>query len=310
MQVVDTDSDGFISKDEMFKFFASVFAVLVVFSANTKSVSTNDLRDVVGLAASEKTADFFSVADTNEDDLVDYEEFVKVYREHPEVVTWLHLFNADSPPSFVASHSASLNSSRVSANESDKSEHDGGSDAAVSERDSSSAGLSAAGYQRSEGSLSERNLTGSHSSQRDLNSTLPTDANSSVQDDKPALRITITSAGDVLEITKKFYSNFGILKQRLNLLSPEHLVKLFQEYAPSGGLVYEDFNRLMKEFLPEDSCVMLRVELRCLFQVFDENKDGIIDMNEFIAGLYLLCTADDSDKLRLSFEVYYGDSLV
>jgi Ca2+-binding EF-hand superfamily protein len=41
----------------------------------------------------------------------------------------------------------------------------------------------------------------------------------------------------------------------------------------------------------------------CVFDLFDNNHDGTVDMREILCGLSSLCNSHGDDALRLCFEV-------
>lgn len=45
-----------------------------------------------------------------------------------------------------------------------------------------------------------------------------------------------------------------------------------------------------------------------LFDIFDENKDGLIDLDEFFLGLSPLCHGTQKDKIALTFRVFDRDN--
>jgi Ca2+-binding EF-hand superfamily protein len=280
VQIVDSDQDGKISKEEMHKFFASIFAVLMVFSDNTQGLDTDYLRSKVHRAAQESTDGFFEIADLNLDGLIDYKEFVKVYQDHPDIVSWLHLFDSDSPlPQQGGQVSESIRDlSRVQ-----KSFSDADTQSTASHVD--------VGVNTSQ-PLSER------------------DEKSKIDEAQPDVSVTIpiTSKGDSLEMTAWFYAGFGILKTYLHGLTPVDIVGVFHQVAPTGAWDSDTYTQVMKILLPADACNVLQVQIDNLAALFSRSASAELSGEEFCAALYLLCTADPSEKLLLAFIILDRDN--
>jgi len=83
------------------------------------------------------------------------------------------------------------------------------------------------------------------------------------------------------------------------------LYKTFTELAPSGRVNKELFGKCLERLEehgfkhPKDTPFGDR-----LFQLLDINNDGVVDLNEFVCGLSMLCKGTTEEKLALSFKAY------
>jgi len=85
----------------------------------------------------------------------------------------------------------------------------------------------------------------------------------------------------------------------------QNLYKTFMNLAPNGQVDRETFAVCLEKLEahgfrnPNDTPFADR-----LFELLDTNGDGVVDLNEFICGLSMLCKGTPEEKLALSFKAY------
>jgi len=85
----------------------------------------------------------------------------------------------------------------------------------------------------------------------------------------------------------------------------QNLFKTFMDLSPTGQVDRETFNLCLERLEqyglrnPNDTPFADR-----LFELLDVNGDGVVDINEFICGLSMLCKGTPEEKLALSFKAY------
>lgn len=85
------------------------------------------------------------------------------------------------------------------------------------------------------------------------------------------------------------------------------IMQLFAELAPGGFLTRETFIQVFSKFLKEDyrgDQVATGHLLGRLFAVFDTARDSRVSAKELVAGLSLLCSGSQEQKIRLAFSMF------
>jgi Ca2+-binding EF-hand superfamily protein len=112
--LVDTDCDNVVSKAELFRFFLSVFMVMVSMAEQTKALPTATLDAIIVKAATTQTEAFFKRAKCSDPNAITFEEYQHVFLTDPQCISWLAIFDTDRPQSAVTSSKSSASSSSSS----------------------------------------------------------------------------------------------------------------------------------------------------------------------------------------------------
>jgi Ca2+-binding EF-hand superfamily protein len=74
----------------------------------------------------------------------------------------------------------------------------------------------------------------------------------------------------------------------------------FHKYTPTGYLTIADFEKFYRSLFhrgtPENFS-------RYVFNAYDTNRDGVVDFEEFITGLYYTTKASPIQKIRWAFDL-------
>jgi len=94
--LIDSDGDGFIVEDEMFKV---QYAILAVMFAQAESKETPETikaaQEIIGVRAMHNTKKVFNFGDTNRDKKISLEEFLKLSESHPVLLPWMKYQSAE-----------------------------------------------------------------------------------------------------------------------------------------------------------------------------------------------------------------------
>jgi len=85
----------------------------------------------------------------------------------------------------------------------------------------------------------------------------------------------------------------------LSGVDPSALVEAFHRASNKGNLDRAGFLRVFQQIAPGCS----REEINSLFNAFDADGNGVVDVSEFVAGAVVLCGGDRDSKIRLSFDL-------
>ncbi|EGZ25194.1 hypothetical protein PHYSODRAFT_479256 [Phytophthora sojae] len=219
----DINQDGFISRDEMETYLASVYRIVFMTSPATMQhlhgISPEELARIT-------TTDAFTLADTNQDDRLSFEEFTK----------WYSTQNAPQMPAQPPQQPAVGTSSSINGTPS-------------SPRVSS---LS------SKGVLSEMK------------------------------ELTNLSSYDVNDIFEFFQAS----ADREGNVSQPVFFRCFNKLLAKDGRISRDTQMKTQQLLKE------------LFELFDANRNGVVDVQELGAGLSILCGGSRADKAKSMFTLY------
>eukprot|EP01103_Thecamoeba_quadrilineata_P006389 TRINITY_DN16114_c0_g1_i1.p1 TRINITY_DN16114_c0_g1~~TRINITY_DN16114_c0_g1_i1.p1 ORF type:complete len:229 (+),score=49.69 TRINITY_DN16114_c0_g1_i1:39-725(+) len=93
-------------------------------------------------------------------------------------------------------------------------------------------------------------------------------------------------------------------KTGFNKVEVKKLFATFNDVAVKGNVDKASFKQALKILEKEGLKSEDPVFVDRLFEVLDLNGDGVLDINEFVTGLGLLCKGSIDDKLKLSFQAY------
>lgn len=100
--------------------------------------------------------------------------------------------------------------------------------------------------------------------------------------------------------------------QEQNAFSQVEVTKMYQifeeESNGNGSLERHEFQAALEQL--EDFGLPKYADLPMgyrLFDLFDKNKDGVIDIKEFIAGFSVLCRGTEEEKMDLTFKAFDQD---
>lgn len=216
----DINQDGFISRDEMETYLASVYRILFMTSPATSQqlhgISPEELAQIT-------TADAFTLADTNQDERLSFEEFTKWYNTHgaPQVSM------AQPQQHTPAFANDAVSSPRVSS-------------------------------MSSKGVLNEMK------------------------------ELTNLGAYDVNDIFEFFQAS----ADREGNVSQPVFFRCFNKLLAKDGRISRDTQVKTQQLLKE------------LFELFDADKNGVVDVQELGAGLSILCGGSRADKAKSMFTLY------
>jgi Ca2+-binding EF-hand superfamily protein len=74
----------------------------------------------------------------------------------------------------------------------------------------------------------------------------------------------------------------------------------FQKYTPTGYLTLADFEKLYQSLFSHGTSQNFA---KYVFNAYDTNRDGIVNFEEFITGLYFTTKASSSEKIRWTFDL-------
>lgn len=77
------------------------------------------------------------------------------------------------------------------------------------------------------------------------------------------------------------------------------MYKQFRKETPQGVINKEEFKEVMKQMGVVDSFLQ-----DLIFNVFDDNKDGSINFQEFVTALSVMTRGDPNEKLEFAFSMY------
>eukprot|EP01094_Clydonella_sp_ATCC50884_P011978 TRINITY_DN21832_c0_g1_i1.p1 TRINITY_DN21832_c0_g1~~TRINITY_DN21832_c0_g1_i1.p1 ORF type:complete len:239 (-),score=54.22 TRINITY_DN21832_c0_g1_i1:135-806(-) len=97
---------------------------------------------------------------------------------------------------------------------------------------------------------------------------------------------------------------------RLKQCDVQALRDIFDKHSGDDGTISEEqFVACLEE--AQKDCISNLCEThslfpRRLFRIFDVNKDGRVDQQEFLAGLAVIVTGTTEEKLKITFQEYVG----
>ncbi|EEY68199.1 uncharacterized protein PITG_04603 [Phytophthora infestans T30-4] len=217
----DINRDGFIARDEMETYLASVYRIVFMTSPATMQqldgISPQELARVT-------TAEAFTLADTNQDDRLSFEEFTQWYSSQGAPELPLMQPQEQGAP---ASSNGAVSSPRVSS-------------------------------MSSRGALSEMK------------------------------ELTNLGAYDVNDIFEFFRAS----ADRAGNVSQPVFFRCFNKLLAKDGRVGRETQMRTQQLLKE------------LFELFDADKNGVVDVQELGAGLSILCGGSRADKAKSMFTLY------
>jgi len=77
------------------------------------------------------------------------------------------------------------------------------------------------------------------------------------------------------------------------------MFKQFKKETPNGVINQEEFREVMKQMGVLDGFLQ-----DLIFNVFDDNKDGSINFQEFVTALSVMTRGDPNEKLEFAFSMY------
>ncbi|KAL6046190.1 Calcium-binding protein NCS-1, variant 2 [Balamuthia mandrillaris] len=77
------------------------------------------------------------------------------------------------------------------------------------------------------------------------------------------------------------------------------MYKQFKKETPQGFITKEEFKEVMKQMGVVDNFLQ-----ELIFNVFDNNKDGTINFQEFVCALSVMTRGTTDEKLEFSFRLY------
>jgi len=77
------------------------------------------------------------------------------------------------------------------------------------------------------------------------------------------------------------------------------MYKQFKKETPNGAINKDQFKEVMRQMGVVDSFLQ-----DLIFNVFDENKDGTINFQEFVTALSVMTRGDPNEKLEFAFSMY------
>eukprot|EP00466_Bigelowiella_natans_P001963 jgi/Bigna1/90355/estExt_fgenesh1_pg.C_680017 len=296
--MVDSNGDGYIEMEELFKFFISFYSLVAAISSEARALSTQDLRNLVVDASQASARALFAAADSKRRGKISLAEFVKAYVSDNELVPWVRLFvklgaeetraggggakrNQDarggSPTIKLA---AGLPTPRVSMKKTARFNDD------VDEE--------------KQHDDVEAIPVGPHSSTRFVNSP--------EEEESVLLQIAISNDGKYLYLTDDDMEKLYYIRNQLKGYSAKDLLNIFDMAADAGSLDHRGFISCLRSLIPgedldEDEKHHLEQHLQALFYVFDRDLDGLISVHEFLCGLYVFCEEPPAKKLAVLFSL-------
>jgi len=272
----DLDSDGYISRRELWEYLRAFLTVLVALNGGMQDVDPKELVVLIDRNALELTGTVFEQADTDEDDRISYEEFGQWYNEGGfQVIPWLELLDLRKWPTTAAEDGAAA----------------GG-----------------------DGEEEDEEEEGEDEEEEDDDAEDDEGANGAGEDDDVVFQFVLGDDGNTLLISARDVATLRrvVGTSGLGEVDLDTLHRAFSKAATDGVLNKSAFDRVVRDLIPGETLTkedkaFLSFALSNIFFAFDRDGNNLVDFDEFAAGFSLLSSGSKSDKLSLAFRLFDED---
>jgi Ca2+-binding EF-hand superfamily protein len=108
--------------------------------------------------------------------------------------------------------------------------------------------------------------------------------------------------GELPESTYRLWRKFP-LGTHFDHITPEHVRQVFEANASDGQLRLEQFSLCLNQMQ-----IYSTFSIRRLFQLFDHDESGTVELHEFASSFLLLCGGSLEEKLQKAFAMYDADA--
>lgn len=277
----DLDSDGYISRRELWEYLRAFLTVLVAMNGNMQQSEPRDLVRLVDRNALELTGSVFEQADINEDNRISYEEFGQWYNDGGfQVIPWLELLDLRKWPTVPAGG----DDEGSTGDDGGDAEENGGGDADSGDDDGDD---DAAGDE---------------------------DGYEAGDDDEVVFQFVLGDDGNTLLISSRDVNTLRrvVRASGLDDIDLDLLHRRFSAAAEDGVLNKAAFDNVVRDLVPgarlsKEDQAFLSFALSNIFFAFDRDGNNVVDFDEFAAGFSLLSSGSKSDKLSLAFRLFDED---